>query len=63
MTLSNSLHGAVTALRGGGFDSELRANSLLDSVLEKIPDELRVEWGRLVYSAFPSRLSLVDFDS
>ena len=53
----------MTALRGGGFDSEMSANNLLDSVSEKIPDELRAEWGRLVYSVFASRLSLVDFDS
>lgn len=54
MNISNKIKGAVASLEHGGFQHELVSSSILDSILQKIPNELQTKWGQKVVKSLIS---------
>ena len=57
------LHSAVTVLNSMGFSGDLNSTENLRRVIQKLPIELRREWGREVIKMEPERLNLMKFNS
>lgn len=60
---SQSINGAVSSLRDGGFHNELQSSSLLDIIVTKLPLDIQSRWGRKIVKKHPICLTLEDFAS
>ena len=55
---SRTLHGAMYALRTGGYEQDLEAGMTLEHVVRKLPPRMRSTWGIKVYRMTPERATL-----
>jgi hypothetical protein len=55
---SRTLHGAMYALRNGGYEQDLEAGMTLEHVVRKLPPRMRNTWGIKVYKMTPQRATL-----
>ena len=58
-----TLHCAVTILDNMGSKADLYSSDSLQRAVEKLPKELRREWGKFALELSPTRPSLLDVDS
>ena len=58
-----TLHCAVTILDNMGSKADLYSSDSLQRAVEKLPKELRREWGKFALELSPARPSLLDVDS
>ena len=58
-----TLHCAVTILKNMGSTADLHSSDSLQRVAEKLPKELKREWGKFALELKPARPSLLDVDS
>ncbi len=49
-------------LQSGRFKSEVESLALFECVLEKLPQEIKSQWGIKNVSVYPRALNLKDFD-
>ena len=61
LNFETTLRGAAASLKNGGYEFELKAGVLLESVVEKLPSELQSKWGKKVVKSHPEYLTLQDF--
>lgn len=61
LNFETTLRGAAASLKNGGYEFELKAGGLLESVVEKLPSELQSKWGKKVVKSHPEYLTLQDF--
>ncbi|XP_045033908.1 uncharacterized protein LOC123475368 [Daphnia magna] len=58
--LNRTLHGAMHALRTGGYKQDLEPGMTLDHVVSRLPPPMRSSWGVKVYRMTPTRATLKD---
>ncbi|XP_043212217.1 trichohyalin-like [Amphibalanus amphitrite] len=58
-----TVHCAVTILHSMGADADLHSSDSLHRTVEKLPRDLRREWGKFSLELKPTRPSLLDVDS
>ncbi|KAI9555924.1 hypothetical protein GHT06_018461 [Daphnia sinensis] len=59
--LNRTLHGAMHALRTGGYEQDLESGMTLEHVVSRLPPRMRSSWGVKVYRMTPMRATLKDF--
>ena len=63
LKFSQTLNGAISSLKSGGYEQDLLSSGLLETVLSKLPAELQSRWGRKITKSHPISLTLQDFAS
>ncbi|XP_045034645.1 uncharacterized protein LOC123475716 [Daphnia magna] len=58
--LNRILHGAMHALRTGGYEQDLESGMTLKHVVSRLPPRMRSSWGVKVYRMTPTRATLKD---
>ncbi|KAI9555018.1 hypothetical protein GHT06_020312 [Daphnia sinensis] len=58
--LNRTLHGAMHALRTGGYEQDLESGMPLEHVVSRLPPRMRGSWGVKVYRMTPTRATLKD---
>ena len=58
-----AIHCAVTVLQNLGYHGDLHSSENLRRVVEKLPPELKRDWGEHVMDMEPIRPNLIDFDA
>ena len=58
--LNRTLHGAMHALRTGGYEQDLDSGMTLEHVVSRLPQRMRSTWGVKVYRIAPNRATLLD---
>ncbi|XP_043242361.1 uncharacterized protein LOC122392013 [Amphibalanus amphitrite] len=58
-----TVHCAVTILQSMGADADIHSSDSLHRTVEKLPRDLRREWGKFSLGLKPTRPSLLDVDS
>ena len=56
--LNRTLHGAMHALRTGGYEQDLDSGMTLEHVVSRLPQRMRSTWGVKVYRMAPNRATL-----
>ncbi|KZS05218.1 Uncharacterized protein APZ42_031649 [Daphnia magna] len=58
--LNRTLHGAMHALRTGGYEQDLESGMTLEHVISRLPPRMRSSWDVKVYRMTPTRATLKD---
>ncbi|XP_045027087.1 uncharacterized protein LOC123470617 [Daphnia magna] len=58
--LKRTLHGAMHALRTGGYEQDLESGMALEHVVSRLPPRMKSSWGVKVYRMTPTRATLKD---
>ena len=61
LSFSNSIIGAVRSLKNSGYEHELDSSAILESILDKLPNEVRSKWGKKLVKSGLEPLTLRDF--
>jgi hypothetical protein len=58
--LNRTPHGAMHALRNGGYQQDLESGMTLEHIVSRLPQRMRSNWGIKVYRMTPNRATLLD---